>query len=390
MAAPFEDSAFANTKIMKRFDHLFEKICSMENLRLAHKNAKKGKGWYAEVKEVDANLDYYLGLLREMLLNHQYHTSEYEVFYKKEGQKLRKIYKLPYFPDRICQWAILQVIEPYIIRNLTQDTYSAIPDRGIHKALSKLQDAMWNNSGECLYCLKLDGRHFYQSINHNILKQKYARIFKDADLLELLYEIIDSISTAEIDDLSAIYLLEEDYDLETGIPIGNYLSQYSGNFYFSSFDHWIKEQKHVKYYFRYMDDIVIFGQTKEQLHQLRIEIEQYFTENLRLKIKANWQVFPSFVRGVDFLGYRTFSGYTLLRKSTCITMEHKLIVIRRKVESGSQMNYSEWCCINSYTGWLKFCNSFRLRQKYVVPLLPAVSDYYITNIKPKSKGCLAA
>lgn len=331
-----------------------------------------------------------LGCFKKCLLYHTYKTSDYEVFYKTEGKKTRKIYKLPYFPDRICQWAILQVIEPFIINNLTDDTYSAIPKRGIHKALFKLQDAMWNDVPECQYCLKLDARHYYQSINHELLKQKYARMFKDDELLWLLGEIIDSITTAEIDDLRAIYLLEEDIDPETGIPIGNYLSQYSGNYYFSSFDHWIKEEKKVKYCFRYMDDIVIFGRTKEELHALRKEIEIYFKDELKLQIKDNWQVFPTYIRGVDFLGYRTFLNYTLLRKSTCKDMKRKLTAIRAKVESGNMMNYSEWCCINSYRGWLKHCNSFRLSQKYVVPLLPYADDYYIKNIKSKKKGRKAA
>lgn len=375
---------------MKRYGNLYEKICDIENLRKAHKNAKKGKGWYKEVKMIDENPEYYLGLLQEMLINHTYKTSDYEVFYKTEGKKTRKIYKLPYFPDRICQWAILQVIEPFIINNLTDDTYSAIPKRGIHKALFKLQDAMWNDVPECQYCLKLDARHYYQSINHELLKQKYARMFKDDELLWLLGEIIDSITTAEIDDLRAIYLLEEDIDPETGIPIGNYLSQYSGNYYFSSFDHWIKEEKKVKYCFRYMDDIVIFGRTKEELHALRKEIEIYFKNELKLQIKDNWQVFPTYIRGVDFLGYRTFLNYTLLRKSTCKDMKRKLTAIRAKVESGNMMNYSEWCCINSYRGWLKHCNSFRLSQKYVVPLFPYADDYYIQNIKSKKKGRKAA
>lgn len=370
---------------MKRYGNLYEQICDIENLRKAHQHAKKGKGWYQEVKMIDENPEYYLGLLQEMLVNHTYKTSEYEVFYKTEGKKTRKIYKLPYFPDRICQWAILQVIEPYIIRNLTDDTYSAIPNRGIHKALFRLQDAMWNDVPACQYCLKIDARHYYQSINHELLKQKYARLFKDDELLWLLGEIIDSIQTAEIEDLSAIYLLEEDIDPNTGIPIGNYLSQYSGNYYLSSFDHWIKEEKKVKYYFRYMDDICIFGETKEELHELRKEIDLYFKQNLKIRVKDNWQIFPSYVRGVDFLGYRTFLNYTLLRKSTCLDMERKLTAIRQKVESGNMMNYSEWCCINSYKGWLKWCDSFRLQQKYVVPLLPYADEYYKCNIKPKSK-----
>lgn len=375
---------------MKRYDHLYEKIYDLENLRKAHQHAKKGKGWYREVQEIDKEPDKYLKQIQEMLINHTYKTSDYEVFYKQDGKKLRKIYKLPYFPDRICQWAILQVIEPCIINNLTADTYSAIPNRGIHKGLTKLQTAMWNDPEEGKYCLKLDARHYYQSINHDLLKEKYSRMFNDDELLWLLNEIIDSIETAEIEDLSAIYLLEEDIDPETGIPIGNYLSQYSGNYYFSSFDHWIKEQKHVKYYFRYMDDIVIFGKTKEELIALKKEIDIYFRNELKLNIKGNWQVFPSYIRGVDFLGYRTFYKYTLLRKSTCLEMEKKMTAIRNKVEAGNMMNYSEWCSINSYKGWLKYADTFRLYQKYVVPLLPYADDYYIRNIKPNTKKGLNA
>lgn len=143
----------------------------------------------------------------------------------------------------------------------------------------------------------------------------------------------------------AIYLLEEDIDPETGIPIGNYLSQYSGNYYFSSFDHWLKEQKHVKHYYRYMDDIVIFGRTKEELLSLLKEIQQYFRTELKLNVKGNWQIFPTYIRGVDFLGYRTFYKYTLLRKSTCQEMKKKMTAIRNKVEAGNMMNYSEWCSI---------------------------------------------
>lgn len=191
---------------MKRYDHLYEKIYDLENLRKAHQHAKKGKGWYREVQEIDKDPDKYLKQIQEMLINHTYKTSDYEVFYKQDGKKLRKIYKLPYFPDRICQWAILQVIEPCIINNLTADTYSAIPNRGIHKGLTKLQSAMWNDPEECRYCLKLDARHYYQSINHDLLKEKYSRMFNDNELLWLLNEIIDSIETAEIEDLTAIYL----------------------------------------------------------------------------------------------------------------------------------------------------------------------------------------
>lgn len=152
-----------------------------------------------------------------MLVNKKYHTSEYQIFYKTENGKRRKIYKLPYYPDRIAQWAILQVIEPCLMKHLISDTYSAIPGRGIHRGLSRITQALQNDSEHCQYCLKIDARHYYQSINHDILKQKYRKMFKDKDLLWLLDEIIDSINTADDEDLVLIYMLEEEIDPNTGM-----------------------------------------------------------------------------------------------------------------------------------------------------------------------------
>lgn len=371
---------------MKRFGNLYKKIYDMDNLKLAHQNAKKGKGWYKEVMDIDSDPDKYLGQLQDMLKNHTYQTSEYQMFIKRDSGKDRKIFKLPYFPDRIAQWAIIQVIEPFLIRNFTDDTYSAIPNKGIHYGLKRVTRDIQTDVKGCQYCLKIDAKHYYQSINHDILKQKYRRMFKDPELLWLLDEIIDSIDTAEIDDLRNIYLMEEDVDEETGIPIGNYLSQYSGNYYFSSFDHWVKEELHVKHYHRYMDDIVIFAETKEELHEIKKKIDKYFKEELKLSVKANWQVFPTFVRGVDYLGYRIFLNYILLRKSTYKQMKQKMNRILKKVITGKMMNHSEWCSINSYHGWLIHCNSFRLSKKYISPLEKYADNYYQHVIKKGKSG----
>lgn len=152
-------------------------------------------------------------------------------------------------------------------------------------------------------------------------------------------------------------------------------------FFLSGFDHWIKEVKQVKHYYRYMDDICIFARTKEELHQLFAEINEYFIQNLKLRIKENWQIFPTFTRGVDFVGYRTFETYTLLRKSTCKEFKRKMTAIRKKIDGGQEINYSEWCSINSYKGWLKHCNSFQLFKKYIEPIQPYADRYYKEHIK---------
>lgn len=350
---------------MKRYGNLYQIICSKENLILAHQNARKGKGWYKEVKMVDSDVDHYISLLHDMLVNKTYQTSEYVTFIKRDSNKDRVIYKLPYFPDRICQWAIIQVIEPILIKNLIQNTYSAIPGRGIHKALDDVKKAIQKDPTGMAYCLKLDVKKYYPSIDHTVLKGKFRRMFKDPDLLWLLDEIIDSTPG------------------NTGIPIGNYVSQYCGNMYLSGFDHWIKEEKHIKHYFRYMDDICIFSKCKEELHKLRKEIDEYFKMNLHLTIKSNWQVFPTFTRGLDFVGYRVFRNFVLLRKSTCKQFKKKMTHIIKKVNHGMEMNFSEWCSINSYRGWLLHCDSFRLSEKYLYPLQLPAEQYYLNHVKRK-------
>lgn len=381
---------------MKRYGYLFEKICSMENLELAYQHAKKGKGWYKEVQEIEKCPQHYLMILQRMLVNHEYHTSPYKTFWKRDGKKEREIYKLPFFPDRICQWAVLQVIEPQLLAYLTEDTYSAIPNRGIHAAFKKMRKAVNDHPDEMTYCCKIDCKKFYPSVDHNILKQKYRRKYKDPELLQLIDEIIDSISTCPATEenikfykgrgLKTEIVTNSDgkqYIKGVGIPIGNYFSQYDGNFYLGSFDHWMKEVKHIKHYYRYMDDICIFAKTKEELQKLLAEIEIYFRENLNLRIKDNYQIFPSFVRGIDFVGYRIFLNHTLLRKSTRQEMKRKMTAIRKKCESGQEMNYSEWCSINSYKGWLQHCDDHRLSDQYIVPIQQYADGYYKNHIKQK-------
>lgn len=379
---------------------LFDSICSMDNLYRAYQNAKSGKGWYTEVKQIEKRPFYYLAGLQYMLRNHLFKTSEYEIFILNEGKKKRDVYKLPFFPDRIAQWAILQVIEPFLLANMTTDTYSAIPGKGIQPIVDDLRGhyktkivdgkkkSVWvpsillTDEENTRYCYKIDLHHFYQSINHEVLKQKFRKVFKDPELLWLLDEIADSINTATEEDLIELSLSGEiEVDPNTGIPIGNYMSQYSGNFYLSSFDHWVKEELHVKHYYRYMDDVVIFASSKEELHEIHRKVTAYTRDYLHLNIKGNYQIFPTKVRGVDFVGYRFFGEYTLLRKSTAINFKRKMRACRKKMENNIPPTYSEWCSFNSYKGWLGNCDSYRLSKKYIEPLIDYMQDYYEKEVK---------
>ena len=342
---------------MKRIGNLYEKICDIENLRLAHKQARRGKSFYTEVKLVDENEDEYLYRLQDMLIHKTYHTSKYEVFEKKEGKKIRKIYKLPYFPDRICQWAIIQVIEPYLMRTLTDDTYSALPGRGVERARRKMVRALKTDPENTVWCLKIDISKYYPNVNIEKLKLKYRRLFKDNDLLWLLDEILDS-------------------NPDTGVPIGNYISQYSGNIYLSDFDHRVKEVYHIKHYFRYMDDMVFLSSSKEELQNLIKEITKYLADEYDLKVKDSWSLFRVEDRGIDFVGYVFRHDSIRLRKSIAHSIKKTSSKIRWRVNNDMELNRHLYFSFNSLKGWLKHSHSGWLKIRYFDIIEDHVQDYH--------------
>lgn len=286
---PGRDSLKA--KDMKRINGLYDRIISLENLQVADAIARKGKSKQYGVIQHDKSRESNILALHDQLRNQTYRTSPYTTF-KVYESKEREVYRLPYYPDRIAHHAVMNVLEPIFTAQFTADTYACIKGKGIHGAFRKLRQALRDEAGT-QYCLKLDITKFYPSVNHAILKRLLRRKFKDEGLLQLLEEVVDSAP---------------------GLPIGNYLSQYFANFYLTGFDHWLKEEKGVRYYFRYADDLVILAPDKSSLHKLLAEIREYLRVNLKLEIKGNYQVFPVAARGIDFLGYIFYHTHTLLRK----------------------------------------------------------------------------
>jgi len=315
---------------MKRNGNVYDQIISLENLREADRRARKGKGHQPGVKAHDLDRESNLQQLHIMLRDQTYRTSPYTVFTIFEPKE-RQIYRLPYYPDRIVHWAIMLVLEPIFLAYFTADTYSCIKGKGVHGAANAIKRSFQNEAGT-QYCLKLDIRKFYPSINHQILKNLLRRKFKDDRLLWLLDEIIDSAD---------------------GLPIGNYLSQFLANFYLTGLDRRIKHNRRALKYFRYADDVVILAPDKQSLHALLAEIREYLHIKLRLEIKGNYQIFPVAARGIDFVGYVFFHTHTLLRKGI------KQRMARAFAKKPSIPTLA------SYYGWVKHCNGNHLLKKLI-------------------------
>lgn len=300
---------------------------------LASYNAGKGKRKRDEVVKFEADLDANLLQLQQELQSRTYATSKYDIFIKHEPKR-REIYKLP-FRDRVVQWAILQVLEPIWVPTFTSDTYACIKGRGIHSLLHKLRKDMRTDPDGTRYCLKLDIRKFYPSIDHATLKKVVRQKIKDPDLLWLLDGIIDSAD---------------------GVPIGNYISQYFANLYLSELDHRIKEFISVKYYYRYADDIVVLSDSKAFLSGVLVFINDYLCNDRVLDIKRNYQIFPVDSRGVDFIGYVTYHTHCLARKRNKKALCREVSRLRGLGMADNDIRLR----VASRLGFMKHCDSKNL------------------------------
>lgn len=334
---------------MKRYGYIYEKIYDLDNIAKAHEKARKDKTHYTMVKKIDANPDYYFKEIQKMLKEKTYRVGEYKKSVIKEGKKERLIMKLPYYPDRIIQWAIMLQIEQYFTKSLCYHSCASIPGAGGARIYSLMNKYRYLYDYD--YCLDIDIKKFYPNVDRDILKNLLERKFKDKDLLWLIFLIIDS---APEDENS----FKDEFT--RGIPIGSYLSQYLANYYLSTLDHWLKEEKHQKAVIRYMDNVIILSNSKEELHQLRKEIADFVWDNLHLKLKENWQVYPIADRPIDFIGYRYNKEYTLLRKDTAKRFKRLCLKIQRK----NYCTAHDFRALCSYFGILKWCDGSLLWWKY--------------------------
>lgn len=322
---------------MKRINNLYPLIYDIDNIELADKKARKCKEKRYGVARHDRNHHEENVELSNQLKNRTYRTSKYSN-YKIYEPKERTISRLPYYPDRIIHHAIMNIMEPIWVKIFTADIYSCIKHRGIHTLVKKLRKDLDIDPDGTQYCLKMDIRKFYPSLDHDILKAIIRKKIKDKDLLWLLDEIIDSAE---------------------GVPIGNYLSQFFANLYMAYFDHWIKEELKVKYYYRYADDIVLLSNSKEQLRSWLLAIKVYLTNVLHLKLKDNYQIYPVDSRGIDFVGYKLYHTHTLLRKS----IKYKMFKLIRRYKENKITLEDLKQRLASYFGWLKYCDSKNLLKK---------------------------
>ncbi|MDM8516687.1 RNA-directed DNA polymerase [Desulfobacterales bacterium HSG16] len=268
---------------MKRAGNLYYLITSHENLRIAFQKSARGKQEKKEVIQFRKNFDRNIEKLRSQLLKGEPDIGHYHFFVVRDP-KVRTVCAAS-FPERVLHHGIMNVCEPFLDSYSIYDSYACRKGKGNRKALARAQKFVRQSS----WYLKLDISKYFNSIDHTIMMQLLARRFKDKDLLMLFQKIIDTHHIRP----------------GKGVPIGNLISQHLANFYLGCMDHWIKEERRIKAYLRYMDDFILFSKEKSILKKELKEIEKYLKNNLDLTLKNDIQLNQCYL-GVPFLGFRVF------------------------------------------------------------------------------------
>lgn len=328
---------------MKRISNLYERIISLDNLRLADEKARRGKTGTYGVRVHDRHREADILALHEALRTRTFRTSAYDVFTIHEPKE-REIYRLPYYPDRIVHHAIINVLEPIWVSTFTHNTFSCVKGRGIEGCARHVEKMIRKYEGRPLYCLKIDIRKYYPSVKGDVMKRIIRRRIKDKNLLWLLDEIIDSAE---------------------GLPIGNYLSQYLSNLYLAYFMHRVNEVWRLDAA-EYADDIIFFGTDKRRLHEaFHRLIRPHLEEELKLKVKGNYQVFPiarnrynRHGRGLDYVGYVFYRDHKLMRKSIKQNFCRTVSRLNKRSPPPDAKAYKQ--AVAPWLGWAQHSNSRHL------------------------------
>lgn len=328
---------------MRREQNLFEQIVCFKNLLLASKKAFRRKRQQLSVSLFCFDLEYELLELQQELTQGTYQPHDYLIFEIREP-KIRKICSSA-FRDRITHHAICNVLEPRFEKRLISDTYACRVEKGLHAAVKRCQFFTKQN----VYFLKCDIRKFFETIDHKLLKALLRKFIKDKKALILLDRIIDHAVPGDLPG--------------KGLPIGNLTSQHSANLYLGELDHFLKERLRVKSYLRYMDDFIVFGESKPELRAILNQVRAYLVQNLKLELKEKVTRIAPVTEGVPFLSFRIFPNLIRIQRANLVWFRQKLKQKNQEYQSG-ELEELKWIqSVNSRVAHISHANTLALRRK---------------------------
>ena len=210
--------------------------------------------------------------------------------------------------------------------------------------IAGIEERKINGTVRNYYILKMDIRKYFQNIDKDILMNILKRKVKEEKLVKLLEKIVYSNSGKK------------------GLPIGNYTSQIFANIYLNEIDQYIKHELKVKYYFRYMDDSILFVKTKKEAIELLEKIKNYLKIKLELELNDKTQIFKS-DQGVNFCGYKINEYRLKLRDRGKKAIKQKVRYLKEEVQKGNMNSKEASRFICGHLGYMKYANTRNLEEK---------------------------
>ena len=341
---------------MKRLGGVWVRVTAFDNLYQAYLRARRGKRDRPAVRDFEFALEAELLQLQAELSDGGYRPGGYRLF-QIYDRKPRLIAAAP-FRDRVAHHAVMGVIEPTLDRRFIHDSYACRVGKGVHAAVRRYQQ--WARTHA--YVLKLDVSRYFPSIDHGLLKAKLRRRIKDVGVLNLLDRMIDSAPSGfappvagPSDDL--VDLMQRG----RGLPIGNLTSQFFGNLYLNDLDHYLKQACGVRAYLRYVDDLVLLHDDKNQLWRWRDAIAEFLlTERLMLHPRKT-QVQPVGL-GLNLLGYRVWPWRVRLQRDSGYRYRKRLRGLARGYALGRVDLEDVRASVAAWLGHVNHAESLGLRR----------------------------
>ena len=318
---------------VKTVGGLFDRATSADALYEGYLAARRGKRAGRACYEFERRIGAHIDHMAAALAAGTYRPRPYGTFWVTAPK--RRMITAPAFRDRVVQHAIYNAVRPVFDATFIDQNFACRVGKGTHAAADYVQAAIRSSQPDS-WALQMDVRRFYPSIDRGVLRELYERRLRERRMVDLM-------------------MLFADDPAETGIPIGNLLSQLGALVYLNPLDHFVKRVLKVERYCRYVDDFVLVGLTRERALQCQDAIGEFLATRLHLGL--SWSDVFTVSRGIDFCGFRTWRGRRFVRK-------HALYTFRRAARRGDAAAVAS--CIaharrtSSHAGMQSFMDALRI------------------------------
>ena len=326
----------------KTYGDLWTRITDIDNIYHAYLAARDKKREKPEVLAYDSHREENLITAHNELVWHMWKPRPFREFIVYEPKK--RLIHAPQFSDRVIHHALVRVIEPLFERKMISNSFACRKGLGTHNAVSTAQKyaRAVSRSGR-FWFLKGDIHHYFPSIDHEALKKIIRRTVRDKDTLWLIDTIIDESGFPGV-----------------GLPIGTLTSQLFANIYLDAFDHYMKDILGIKHYLRYMDDFIVFGNSKSELRSIFDLARRWLKTNLNLTLNHKTRIIPD-AEGCDFCGYRIWTTHRLPRKRNVSRMRRRMKKLCKMYRRGVIPAENVRAAWASFLGYMKHCDGYRTK-----------------------------